>query len=73
MKTDFIEKAGKAMKKNKTVGAFTKKAEKAGMSVKEYATKTIKELKGNTNKDPKKVKLLRQALFANLMSKIKKK
>ena len=45
-------------------GAFTKKAKAKGMSVQSYATKVIKDLKGKTNGDKAKVKLLRQAVFA---------
>ena len=45
-------------------GAFTAKAKKAGKSVQAYATEVINKYKGKTDGDKRKVKLLRQAVFA---------
>ena len=45
-------------------GAFSREAKKKGMSVQAYATKVIKDLKGKTNGDKAKLKLLKRAVFA---------
>jgi hypothetical protein len=68
---DWIQEADKEMKEEGTEGTFTKKAERKGKSVQQYATEVIKKLKGNT-KNKSEVKLLRQAVFAKNMKKINK-
>ena len=45
-------------------GLFRAKAQKAGMSTYAYATKVKKDLVGKTDGDPKKLELLRQAVYA---------
>ena len=69
---NFIQKAVESMEEKGTEGKFSAKAKRAGMSVKKYADKVIKDLKGKTNGDKSKVKLLRQAIFARNMMKINK-
>ena len=46
VKKNWVQKVEKSMKKDKTVGAFTRQAKKAGMGVQAYARKVIRELKG---------------------------
>jgi predicted TPR repeat methyltransferase len=51
----------------KRPGAFTKKAEKAGMSVKEYASKV------SANPDEYDTRTVRQANLAKTLTKLRKK
>lgn len=51
----------------KRPGAFTKKAEKAGMSVKEYASKV------SANPDEYDTRTIRQANLAKTLTKLRKK
>ena len=60
---NWIGKATSAMAKKGTVGLFTAKAKRAGMTTKKFAKKTIKELKGK-KKTKAQTKTLRQAVFA---------
>ena len=46
---NWIGKATSAMAKKGTVGLFTAKAKRAGMTTKKFAKKSIKELKGKKN------------------------
>tara|TARA_R110000851_G_scaffold6677_1_gene26694 strand:- start:789 stop:986 length:198 start_codon:yes stop_codon:yes gene_type:complete len=53
---NWIKSATDAMDKKGTVGVFSAKAKRAGMSTKKYAKKTIVRLKGKKkNKDTNKV------------------
>ena len=60
------------MEKKGTEGLFTRKAKSKGMSVKGYANKVVKDLKGRTNGSKSKLKLLRQAVFAKNAQSFKK-
>ena len=60
---NWIKSASASMVKKGTVGLFSAKAKRAGMSTKKYAKKTIKELKGK-KKTKGQTKTLRQAVFA---------
>jgi|TARA_R110000824_G_scaffold137453_1_gene301571 hypothetical protein len=60
---NWIKSATDAMDKKGTVGVFSAKAKRAGMSTKKYAKKTIVRLKGK-KKTKTQTKLLRQAVFA---------
>jgi len=71
VKTNWLGKASKNMKKKGTVGAFTAKANRAGMGVQAYARKVIKKYKGKT-KTKAQLKTLRQAVFARSSSKFRK-
>ena len=48
----------------KKEGLFAKEAQKNKMTTLAYATKVIKDLKGNTGGDKLKIKKLRRAVFA---------
>jgi hypothetical protein len=56
----------------KDEGKFSAKAKRAGMSTKAYANKVVKQLKGKTDGNAAKKKLLRQAVLAKTLIGFKK-
>ena len=68
-KGDWIAKVDKEMKMRGTVGAFTKQAKKAGMSVHKFAKKVIGNPKDFTERTRKRAQL---ALTFEKMSKDRK-
>ncbi len=60
---NWIKSATATMAKKGTVGVFSAKAKRAGMSTKKYAKKTIVRLKGK-KKTKTQTKILRKAVFA---------
>jgi len=57
----------------KRPGALTRKAEKAGMTVKQYTASVIKKLKGKEKKTVTEKRTLAQAILAKNLAKIRKK
>ena len=72
-KKNWIQKVDKKMEKNKTVGAFTRQAKRAGMGVQAYARKVIRELKGKKGLSASQKTLLKRAVLARTYGKMAKK
>tara|TARA_R110002096_G_scaffold261701_1_gene455299 strand:- start:431 stop:667 length:237 start_codon:yes stop_codon:yes gene_type:complete len=73
VKKNWMQKVDREMDKDKTVGAFTRQAKRAGMSVQAYARKVIKELKGKKGLSVAQKTLLKRAVLARTYKRIAKK